>query len=78
MSWSAVAVRRILVNEMYAGIMVQGKTETINYKEKKAAARPKEEWVRVSGTHEAIISKEDFEFVQKLAFIDCKPSGKGE
>ena len=48
MSWSAVAVRRILVNEMYAGIMVQGKTETINYKEKKAAARPKEEWVRVS------------------------------
>lgn len=78
MSWSAVAVRRILVNEMYAGIMVQGKTETINYKEKKAATRPKEEWVRVSGTHEAIISKEDFEFVQKLAFIDCKPSGKRE
>ena len=74
--WSAVAVRRILVNEMYTGVMIQGKSEILNHKEKKAIAKPEEEWVRVKGTHEGIISREDFEFVQKMALVDCKPSGK--
>ncbi len=74
--WSAVAVRRILVNQIYTGVMVQGKREILNHKTKKAVARPPEEWVRVKGTHEAIVGKEDFDFVQKLALADCKPSGK--
>lgn len=74
--WSAVAVRRILVNEIYTGVMVQGKTEIRNHKTKKAAARPQKDWVRAAGTHEAIIGKEDFDLVQRLALVDCKPSGR--
>lgn len=63
-------------NEIYTGVMIQGKTEILNHRTKKAVAKSSEEWVRVKGTHEAIVSREDFDFVQKLAFVDCKPSGK--
>lgn len=70
--WSAVAVGRILENEMYTGVMVQGKSGKVNYKVKKTVAKPKEEWVRVEGTHEAIISREDFETVQELLRIDTR------
>ncbi|MDO5425718.1 MAG: recombinase family protein, partial [Eubacteriales bacterium] len=70
--WSAVAIKRILTNEIYTGVMVQGKSEKVNYKVKKNVAKPKEEWVRVEGTHEAIISPEDFEMVQRLLKVDTR------
>lgn len=70
--WSAVAVGRILSNEMYTGVMVQGKSKKVNYKVKKVMAKPKEEWVRVEGTHKAIISCEDFEIVQELLKVDTR------
>ncbi|MCM1136408.1 MAG: recombinase family protein, partial [Clostridium sp.] len=75
--WSAVAVIRILTNEMYTGVMVQGKSEKVNYKVKKTVAKPKEEWVRVEGTHAAIISREDFEIVQELLKVDMRPKAGG-
>lgn len=66
--WSAQAVRRILMNEVYTGTMVQGKSSTIGFKSSK---RKKNEdgtdfCVRVENTHEAIISKSDFATVQRL------------
>ena len=65
-AWSSIAVKRILINELYIGTMVQGKQEKINYKLDKYRERPPEEWVRVENVHEAIVSKEDFENVQRL------------
>ncbi|MCI8584027.1 MAG: recombinase family protein [Dorea sp.] len=70
--WSAVAVKRILTNEIYTGVMEQGKSEKINYKVKKILSKPKEEWIRVEGTHEPIISLEDFEIVQNLLRVDTR------
>lgn len=70
--WSSVAVKRILTNENYTGTLVQGKEEKINYKVKKTIKKPKEEWTRVPGAHEAIISKEDFELVQDLLRTDVR------
>lgn len=75
--WSAVAVNRILANEMYTGVMVQGKSGKVNYKVKKTVEKPKEEWVRVEGTHEAIISREDFEIVQELLKVDTRARADG-
>ncbi len=75
--WSAVAVKRILINENYIGTLVQGKEEKINYKVKKSIKKPEEEWTRVQEAHEAIISKEDFETVQDLLKIDTR-AGSGE
>lgn len=73
--WSAVAVKRILTNEVYTGVMVQGKNEQINYKIKKTVVKPKDEWIRVEGTHEAIVSHEDFETVQALLTVDTRAKG---
>lgn len=70
--WSAMAVKRILVNEVYTGNLVQGKSEKINYKVKKSLKKPECEWVRVENTHEAIISTEDFNNVQKLLAVDSR------
>lgn len=75
--WSAVAVIRILTNEVYTGVMVQGKSEKVNYKVKKTVAKPKEEWVRVEGTHEAIVSREDFGIVQELLKVDTRAKAGG-
>lgn len=68
---------RILTNEVYTGVMVQGKSEKVNYKVKKSVAKPKEEWVRVEGTHEAIVSREDFEIVQELLGVDTRARAGG-
>lgn len=75
--WSPMAVDRILKNEIYTGIMVQGKEKTLNYKVKKRIKVPKDEWVRVEDTHEAIISREDFELVQNLKLRDTRTAPGG-
>ncbi len=58
--WHPGAVRRILQNEMYTGVMLQGKRRKISYKLSLRENVPKEQWVRVEETHEPIISREVF------------------
>ena len=72
--WSSPSVRRILINEVYLGHLVQGRTERINYKVKKCVEKPEEEWIRVENTHEPIISADDFEIVQNLLRADGRIS----
>lgn len=72
--WSGVAVKRILTNETYLGHLLQGKTEKINYKVKKNVEKPREEWVRVENTHDAIVSASDFQIVQHLLKSDGRVS----
>ena len=72
--WSDTAIKRILTNETYLGHLVQGKTERVNYKIKKCVEKPREEWVRVENTHEAIISSDDFAIVQNLLKSDGRIS----
>ena len=75
--WSAVAVKRILTNEIYTGTMVQGKREKVNYKVDKILEKPESEWFKVEGTHEVIVSKEDYQNVQRLLKVDTR-AGKGK
>ncbi|MBR6770946.1 MAG: recombinase family protein [Lachnospiraceae bacterium] len=75
--WSSVTVKRILTNENYTGTLVQGKAEKLNYKIRKTIQKPKDEWIRIEGTHQSIISKEIFQLVQNLLAIDRR-GGKGE
>ena len=42
--WSHNAIRRILKNEVYTGVLVQGKITTPNYKVKKRIEKEKDEW----------------------------------
>lgn len=70
--WGAEAVNRILRNEAYLGVMEQGKKATPNYKVRQRKAKPKKEWVRVEGTHDPIISIEDFQLVSELLSKDLR------
>ncbi|MCI9626076.1 MAG: recombinase family protein [Clostridia bacterium] len=69
-AWTKTAVGRILKNEIYTGVMVQGKRRKVSYKSKQMRQVPPEEWVRVEGTHEAIVSQQEFRRVQAL--LRCK------
>ena len=70
--WTAEAVLRILENPVYMGILVQGKRSRPNYKVKKPVDLPRENWISVPGSHEAIISKEVFTRVEALLLSDIR------
>lgn len=71
-AWQVVTVNRVLTNEIYTGTMVQGMSQKISYRIKQSRPIPKEEWIRVEGTHEAIIPRSIFERVQELLEIDTR------
>ncbi len=70
--WSQSTVRGILNNHLYTGDMVQGKSVVYNHKIKKRTPLPKEKWIIVPNTHEALISKEQFNTVQELLNKHCR------
>lgn len=72
--WSVNAINRILTNEVYTGVMVQGKSSTPNYKVKTQIAKKPEEWIRVEGTHEAVIGFHEFQTVQQILKRDTRTS----
>jgi hypothetical protein len=72
--WSASTIFRILKDETYIGALVQGKQYTINYKIKKQFTKPCDDWIRVENAHEAIVSKYDFETVQRILQLDTRAS----
>lgn len=76
--WSAVTINRILKNKIYIGVLEQGKREKVNYKLNKIVEKPESEWAVKENTHEAIISKADFENVAKLLNLDTRKSPEEE
>lgn len=73
--WSVGTVRKILRNPVYLGHMVQGKEEKISFKERKTRELPKNQWIVVENTHEAIIKQEIFDAVgRRMAQRQKSPS----
>lgn len=64
--WHSKSIDDILKNRIYTGDLVQNKRTKVNYKVKKIVRNKPEDYVVVPNTHEAIISKEIFEKVQKI------------
>lgn len=64
--WNDRTIKAILFNEAYIGNLVQAKAGTVSYKNHKCVAKPQEEWIRAEGTHEAIVSYDVWEQVQKI------------
>ena len=62
-SWETVMVYNILKNLVYTGTLVSRKMKSCGVGSKKRVVN---EPIIVEGTHEAIISKEDFELAQKV------------
>lgn len=76
--WNKLTVARILHNEMYTGVMVQGRKKKVSYKSKTCIDVPEEQWYKVPGTHEAIIDPETFRRVQELMRPHIRTDGLGE
>ena len=70
--WSYNAVKRILTNEIYIGVMVQGKTGTPNYKVRKLQSKDEGEWIKVENAVEPIIRHDDFLAVKMMLGRDMR------
>lgn len=70
-------IHSILTNPTYTGDLAQGRSRVKSYKVHQIEAVPREEWVEVAGTHEAIIDYETFDKVQALLQRDTRTSPKG-
>lgn len=66
--WKSKHVAGILTNPVYLGHMVQGKTRC-SYFEQDGKLRflPKEDWIIVEGTHEPLVTQEQFDVVMAMA-----------
>jgi len=76
--WKYYTVAEMLRNEMYIGTMVQGKFGSVSYKSKENKPIPKDKWIRVENTHEAIIERELWDRVQTLLKERSRPFRLGE
>ena len=64
--WVDTTIKAILTNRIYVGDVVQGKTKKINYKLKKTVKNKPNDFIIVENTHEAIIDRDTFNYVQTL------------
>lgn len=76
--WSAHTVLRILQDETYTGVLLQGKQSTHNHKIKDIIEKPAEEWIRTENAHAPIIRKQDYELVQKIMGLDTRTAPDGD
>lgn len=76
--WSQTAVTRILTNEIYTGVLVQGKAGTPNYKIKKILQKDESEWIRVEGAVPVIIDRDVYDSVQMILKKDIRISPEEE
>lgn len=74
--WSATTIIRILQDETYTGTLVQGKQGTSNYKIKQMEQKPESEWIRIPDAHEPLITKQDFDLVQRIRGLDTRTAPK--
>ena len=74
--WSATTIIRILQDETYTGTLVQGRQGTSNYKIKQLEQKPESEWIRIPDAHEALITRQDFDLIQRIRGLDTRTSPK--
>ena len=65
-TWNISTVKKILTNRIYTGDMVQHTQTKVNYKSKKKINLDESLWMIVENTHESLVDKTTFEYVQSL------------
>ena len=64
--WKCESVNKILSNQAYCGDVINFKTYSKNFRNKKRLNNPEENWVVFKDVHEPIIDREVFERVQQM------------
>ena len=75
--WCSKTVRRILQNELYLGDMVQNRRNRVSYKVRQIQDVPKERWIVVPNTHEPLVDRKTFNFIQQR-LKNCRVRSKKE
>ena len=65
-TWNITTVKKILSNRIYTGDMVQHVQTKVNYKSKKKITLDEKLWTIVENTHEALVDRETFNYVNIL------------
>lgn len=65
-NWNISTVKKILCNRIYTGDLVQHTQTKVNYKSKKKIALDEKLWIIVENTHEALVDKDTFNYVNTL------------
>ncbi len=76
--WHATSVRVILSNPVYLGKLIFGKTKSKGFYNKKRVPAPENEWIVAENTHEAIISQDMWDTVQKMMASRRRETKQGE
>lgn len=64
--WERTSIRKMLENRYLVGDSVHNRRSSDTFAEKKTVANPKNEWIIIPNTHEAVVSREVFDKAQKL------------
>ncbi|MBQ7861700.1 MAG: recombinase family protein, partial [Clostridia bacterium] len=64
--WCKTTVQKILAQQEYCGDVINFKTYSKSFKNKKRILNPEENWKVFKGVHEPIIDRDTFETVQKM------------
>ena len=70
--WLKATVKSILLNPVYTGRTVALRYTNKSYKNKKRIERPEDEWVITENTHEALVSREDYDTVYKRLSVKTR------
>ena len=70
--WSAASIIRLLKNPIYTGVLTQGRETTPSYKVHRRITKDSDKWAVVQDSHEAIITRSDFERVQQVLALDTR------
>lgn len=68
--WAATMIRRILMDERFTGVLIQGKTTTPNHKVKKVIRKSENDWIRYEDAFDAVIDRHVYEVVQNLIAVN--------
>ncbi len=64
--WNADIVNKVLRNESYTGILIQGKNRRVSYRVHKLLVVDSDKWIVTQNHHKAVINKNDFDKVQEI------------
>lgn len=75
--WTSATITKMLRNVVYLGHIAQGKTTKISFKSHLTVRNPRDEWIVVENTHEALVDQETFDLVRRRTMArTCEKKGR--
>ena len=75
--WTSATITKMLRNVVYLGHIAQGKTTKVSFKSHLTVTNPRDEWIVVENTHEALVDEETFDLVRRRATArTCEKKGE--